>query len=369
MKNILFFINSLGAGGAEKVLIDMVNALDCEKFKITVQTLLPNGVHEGELNSNIRKKSIIKTKNKRLQTLLAYMVQFILPPKLVYRMFVKENYDVEVAYLEGFPLKLLSASNSNAKKYTWVHIDLYTFDKNKKHFKSTEHNAECYRKFDKIFCVSENVKEMFIKKFGQFDNLYVQYNVLDEENIKRLSQEPCDIKSDGVTFVSVGRLSYQKGYDRLVKICARLRDDGLKFKVYIVGEGTERDKLESAIKDNNVGEYVKLVGFDKNPYKYINAADAFVVSSRAEGFSTVATEALLIGKPIVTTECSGMSELLGDSEYGLITKNDDEALYDGMKKMITDANLRKHYCDMTKIRAEKFTKSKRIEEIERMFAE
>ena len=80
-------------------------------------------------------------------------------------------------------------------------------------------------------------------------------------------------------------------------------------------------------------------GFRDNPYCLMGTADLLVCSSVFEGFSTFITEGLILGKPIVTTDVSGMRELLGDSEYGLITANDDEAFYEGVKRMLAEARV------------------------------
>lgn len=369
MKKLLFLINSLSGGGAEKVLVDMVNALDKQKYDITVQTLINDGVYVNTLNENIHYKSIIKTKNKGLRKLLSYLIQFVIPPSIVYKLFIRGDYDVETAYLEGAPLKLIAASDSHARKLTWVHIDLYNYDHNTKLFKSTAHNAECYKRFDKIICVSGEVEKMFLKKFGEFRNTQVQYNVLDEVEILKKSEEECELSpSNGLRFVSVGRLAHQKGYDRLIDIFASLKSEGMTPELIILGQGPDRGELEKQIKSAGL-DNVKLMGFQKNPYKYIARSDVFICSSRAEGFSTVATEAILLGKPIVTTDCAGMHDLLGDSEYGLITENDENALYEGIKAIIKDKNLLEHYREQATKRREYFKKETRIKEIERLFDE
>lgn len=112
-------------------------------------------------------------------------------------------------------------------------------------------------------------------------------------------------------------------------------EDGLDHDLWIVGDGEERSLLEAYIHENHLEASAKLLGFRENPYNLMYAADILVCSSIFEGFSTFVTEGLILGKPIITTDVSGMHELLGDSEYGLITANDDEAFYEGVKRMLT----------------------------------
>ena len=112
--------------------------------------------------------------------------------------------------------------------------------------------------------------------------------------------------------------------------------------------------LEAYIRENKIENSAKLLGFRKNPYNLMHAADLLVCSSIFEGFSTFITEGLILGKPIVTTDVSGMRELLGNSEYGLITENDDEAFYEGVKRMLTEPGLMEYYTEQAKIRGRDF---------------
>jgi glycosyltransferase involved in cell wall biosynthesis len=103
------------------------------------------------------------------------------------------------------------------------------------------------------------------------------------------------------------------------------------------------------------GDYVKLLGFHTNPYKYIVQGDLFVCSSRSEGYSTAVTEALVLGVPVITTDCSGMAELLKDGECGMITENDDEAFYEGLKSLLNDAAMLEYYREKAVERGKDFT--------------
>ena len=155
--------------------------------------------------------------------------------------------------------------------------------------------------------------------------------------------------------VTVGRLEHQKGYDRLVRIAKHLVDDGLKFELWILGVGSQEADLKQYIQENHLEECVKLLGFHTNPYKYIVQGDLFVCSSRSEGYSTAVTEALILGLPVITTDCSGMAELLKDGECGIITENDEGALYEGVKRLLKDAVLLEHYREKAVERGNDFT--------------
>lgn len=366
MKRLLFLINTLDGGGAEKVLVDTVNALPKDRYDVTLMTVKDEGIFRSRLDKNVKYKSIVRSGNYIFKRVFADIISYVIPAKITHRLFMGNKYDYEIAFLEGVPTKLISASSNKAsKKYAWVHIDLYNTDGPSRSFNNDDRKqADCYRRLDKIICVSESTKEAFIKRFGDFGNIEVKYNIIDDEAIIKQADESVE-KNDIIRVVSVGRLSEQKGYDRLLRITKRLRDEKIDFELIIVGEGSERRRLEKYIIENELN--VTLTGFSDNPYKYMMGADLLVFPSRYEGMSTVATEAVILGKPIVATECSGMREILGDSEYGIITDNNENALYNGVKRMLTDEQIRTYYSDRARERSKKLTKAARLEELLELF--
>ena len=167
---------------------------------------------------------------------------------------------------------------------------------------------------------------------------------------------------------SVGKLMSSKGYDRLVRITRKLLDAGLKIHTYVLGCGCDEQKIRDMIENNRLQDSFTLVGFRNNPYKYVAACDLYVCSSRIEGFSTAVTEALIVGTPVVSTNCSGAYELLGGhGEYGLVTQNDEESLFKGIIKMISETGLLNHYRKMAVERGTFFCLNKRLEEAEHLF--
>ncbi len=365
-KKILFFINTLCAGGAERVLVDMVNNMDKEKYSITIQTFFDGGEFSDNLRPHIEHKSIIRVKNSFLRKAIVYALSFIIPPRIVHRLFIGNKYDYECAYLEGVPTKLIAASgNKNARKYAWVHTDICNNLKVDKVFGSINKQIKCYRKYDKIVCVSQGVKESLMELCGNFENAEVVYNVINDKKIKALAQEQnCN---GSFKIVTVGRLEEPKGYDRLLRVHKRLMDEGFKYKLKFVGDGSKREELQAYVEDNALAESTEFVGYCDNPYKYIITADLLVSPSRVEGFSTVVCESLILGKPIVATDCCGTKEILGNSEFGLVTENNEEAIYEGIKKMLLDKNLRLQYSDKALCRAKDFSLENGIRELEKLF--
>lgn len=143
-------------------------------------------------------------------------------------------------------------------------------------------------------------------------------------------------------------------------------DEDLKYDLIIVGDGPDREKLTKYINDNNLNNSVYLLGSKSNPYKYIKNSDLFVCSSRWEGFSTVISEAVILEKPVITTRVSGTEELFLNNKYGLITENNEESLYEGLKNIITNKELYIYYKNKVKERSVFFEQEILVNRIEKI---
>ena len=356
MINILFFIESLSGGGAEKVLCNLVNAMDQTQFAITVQTLYPEDAGK-YLAQGIRyrycypKASRWNDRRMRIEAALG----------LTYPLHIRDAYDIEVAYLECGATKIMAGStNKQALKLAWVHSDLKSWGGDVSAFAAK--TRKYYEKYDAAVCVSENVRRSFEELFGSAVRAVTVYNTINDADIVEKAARPLPegIAKHRFTVVTVGRLSAPKHFTRALMAHKRLLEEGISHDLWIVGEGEERSVLEEYIRDNHLEASAKLLGFHENPYNLMKCADLLICSSIYEGFSTFVAEGLILGKPIVTTDVSGMRELLGDSEYGLITENDDEAFYQGMKRMLTDPQLLTHYREQAELRGKDFSCEKLV---------
>ena len=352
MIKILFHIDTLCGGGAEKVLCNLVNHMDRSRFDMTVQTLFPEKADKYLVNG-IRYKAIYPFDNKLYRTL--YRLEAALG--LVYRLHMKDDYDIEIAYLEFGPTKVIASStNKKAKKIAWVHCDFEIAIKDKEAF--VVKAAQQYKQFDKIVCVSEKCKESFVSLFGNQPEVEVVHNVIDDKEIteKSLAALSDKIKKKKFTLCTVGRLSAPKNYIRLLSAVYRLHQENFDFDLWMVGDGELRSQLETYIMEHDMRSYVTLFGMQGNPYPFMKAVDWLVCSSSYEGFSTFVSEGLILGKPIITTECSGMRELLGDSEYGIIVPNDDEEFYNGLKRILSFSNEQtQNYVERSRLRGRVFS--------------
>jgi len=185
--------------------------------------------------------------------------------------------------------------------------------------------------------------------------------------ILRLADEPLPdnyrIKTKTYRIVSIGSLDERKGHARLLRIALRLKKEGFDFELWILGKGILYSKLEAFIIENGLTENVHLLGYKENPYKFLKAADIYVCCSFAEGYNTAITEALVLGKAVVSTECSGVKEQLGvDNVFGICTANTEKDLYIGMKTMFQPKML-EYYTQKAKKKGEDFTLINSMKEI------
>lgn len=362
---ILFLIHDLGQGGAEKVLVNLVNNMDREKFDITVMTLFDVGVNRQFLAPHITYKSCFSKAipgNSKLMKLLT--------PQQLHRRLIKDYYDIEVSYLEGPSARVISGCpDQNTKLVCWIHIEQRTREVAASSFRSAAEAENCYNRFNQIIAVSETVKEDFASLLKIHVPVEVLYNTNETGKILRLAQESVEkemFSAKRINIVGVGKLLKNKGFDRLARIGKRLLNEGYPIHIYILGIGPEQEALERYARENNMADQFTLLGYQTNPYKYVARCDLFVCSSFREGFSTATTEALIVGTPVCTVEVSGMREMLGDSEYGLITENSKEALYQGIKKLLDEPKLLKHYREQARIRGRFFSKEKTVRAVEEM---
>lgn len=369
MKNILFFMETVDFGGAETVFTNIIKNINKSKFCIKVVTERDHELFTDEIKAAVPYDCFIKTERSAVRDFwnkIVIKLSLVLSEKNIRKYFIRGNYDVEVAFCEGYSTKIIGNSGKkNCKKIAWVHTDVIKNPWSEKIFGSAEEEKKCYEKFDAIVCVAETMKESFIKKYGMAEKVHVLYNPLDFESVIKKSAEKTDFKfGDEMKFVLAGTFIKIKGFDRFVKVCKRLKDDGEHFSALIMGDGEEKENIKKIIAETNLGDTVKILDFQTNPYKYIAHSDVYVCSSYAEGYSTAVSESVALNVPVITTECSGMREIFGENECGIICENSEDGLYNAMKKVLNDPSLLKKFSAEEKKRANDFSLKKRMKAIE-----
>ena len=354
VKKVLFAIPTLEGGGAEKVLVNLCNSLSEKNYNVTVLMLFNKGVNRDNLSKQIKTIAYFKVN--------IHGARFILKcfsPENLAKKLKAENYDLIVSYLEGTMTRIISGCPDSSKKIAWVHSKL-TETNLCEHFRSVQEATECYSRYDSIVCVSEEVRQNFLELLPeiQHEKVSVLHNVNESDDIIKLADEKTDAEFDTshVNAVIVGKIVSSKGIYRIPKAFELFPNELKKLNVYFVGSGSESEKFQQNINEKKLADNIKLTGYQSNPYKWIKKADILICPSYTEGLSTVVTEALILGTPVITTDCGGMKELLGNSEYGRIVENDDAALAKGLAHITLNEDERMKYRELALQRGKIFMK-------------
>ena len=377
MKTLLILIDSFGSGGAEKVLFTFLQHWDKEKYAITVVPIIDKGVYSSKIKAirGIRVSPIIHHSNSHLKSffnkIFYKLIYSYLPIALVYKFFIPKNFDIEIAFCEGFTTKLLSKStNNNTKKIAWIHTDMVNnnWPLSIGIFKTIEEEKRVYEQFDSVIGVSNIVCKGYYDLFS-LSNISCIYNPIDFQFVRNFYKNKLNDINEKSHLISIGRLVYDKGYELLINAVADLIEEGISLDLIILGEGPQRKELEKIIKERNVKEYIHLFGFKDNPYYYLDQSDIYVSSSRYEGFSLAIAEAMMTGLPIVATNCAGPNELLDNGNYGMLVECSVSGLKNGLKKIILNKELRSKYKKKSVIRQRKFSIEESLLQTERLFDE
>jgi glycosyltransferase involved in cell wall biosynthesis len=339
MKKILFGITSLTLGGAERVLVDIANNLS-SKYDVTIFTIYAKGELESQLDKNVKLKSLYDISYLELSK---FQKHFIMPLKLllfnnrIYNKKIKNNYDVEVAFLEGPITRLFSTKNKNTKKIAWIHNDIsLVFGKGIKSKIKRNIDKKTYKKYEKLIFVSKDNLKKFVQVYpGLKNEKSVIYNYIDKNKVIEKSNEKQidEFNNNGINFVTVARLVEQKAIDRLIRVHKRLIDNNLKHNIYVIGDGPLKAKLDEQIKSEKVNATFKLLGKKENPYPYIKNADYFCLLSYFEGYGMVLEEAKILEKQVVITDTAAR-EAVENYKNSTILANDENAIYEGLKEII-----------------------------------
>jgi len=352
-KKVLIRIGSLRHGGAEKVLVNFLKNLPEDKYEIDLLINLYTGMYIKEVPSWVNLHYLLKgemiTTNRPHEIpvkafRVLYQKMFLWFPDLLYRFVLKnKKYDVEIAAIHGMYRELLSSPQKDSKKIIWIQNDIFNLK---------EYTPDVIRqlfKFDRILVISNKLKEEMqksAKNDGEKQAVIKIFNPIDKDDtIKKANTVIDDYPFSGnlPTFITIGTVYPQKGYDRLLDVHKKLIDEGLKHQIIIIGDGFDFENIQAKLNQLGLQDTVKMLGFRSNPYPYLKKADFYIMSSRHEGFPTIIAEALILNKPIVSTDVSGIKDLLQDGKLGIITPNSEDGIYEGMKKILTHPELADHY--------------------------
>lgn len=357
-KKVLFIIDSLNCGGAEKSLISVLNVLPRERFEISLWLISHVGAFLSLVPEDVSfvtppKAGFFRSCCLKLGGLLysiIWRVDRLLGrntclAELLWKCKVKWNnipigdWDTVVAYQQGIPTFIVADKFSNCKKCAWINADIFG-EINK------ELNLSFYSKMDKVVLVSDAILQKAKVEFPELAHkMEVVYDMLDVKAIRELANEPVKSlrsTSDELIFVTTGRLVAEKGHKIAIETAAELKRRGLKFRWYFIGEGPMREEIERMKIEKDVDDEIVLLGLQTNPYAFVNQADVYVQTSILEGFCLTVREAKLLSKPVVSTNFPAIYNQLRHKENGLIAEMNYISVADNICRVISDENLRKN---------------------------
>lgn len=333
MKKILIFGYTMEMGGAEKALSDTINYLH-DKCSIDLYLLEKKGSLLSSIPKNV---NLYQMKNNLIHYILFRYIPFFRKRK-INKIANSKDYYAAFGYMEGRCGTWVADIKKKIKKYAWIHNDVAKYNIGI----SDKEACNSYNNVDKVICVSKQAKNVFCEKYNvDKSKVDVIYNFINEDKILKQAMA-FKVENKCFTFVNVAKMRDQKRQDRLVNAARILKDEGYKFKIQLVGDGPNYDKIKNMIEQEQVNDVVELLGLQENPYPYIKNADVFILSSYMEGYGIVIKEALLLKKKIVTTNVTGPVEILENGKYGLVVDNSDEAIVDIMRKILKEKDIYKN---------------------------
>ena len=371
---VLFRLRSLEMGGVPRVVLDLLENLPKEKFEITLLLNLFQGELRTEIPKNIRLVTIAGGKEDFSKNPLIQKIQLVLRrlklsfyekfPSILYRRKLKEDFDIEVApgYTE-FEW-VLNSPNKKSRKIGWFHTDV-SYDKDQNRVMK---RINLMKKFDWMIFGSAQTRQIIDDLYQvKYPKSSVIYNVINIDEA-RTKAELMEVNYDvHPVFSSVGRLHFRKGYDTLMLIHKRLLDEGLQHSIAVIGGGNEMENLTNQTKELGVEKTFLLLDTQKNPYAYMKAADFFILPSRSESYPLIIGEAMGLGKPIISTNVGGISEMIENEVDGILVNFDEEKIYEAMKRFLIEPQLVESIIKGTEKAKEKFDAQKIYNQVTAVF--
>ena len=356
-KKLLFVIDSLICGGAEKSLVSLLPLLNQEKYEIHLWMLHRGMVFESLLSENIlvedepsyrtweylffrlshivysllfRINQLLGIKEHTAETLWKCVGKAYKVPK--------ETFDVAIAYQQGVPTYIVSTKINAQKKIAWINADIFAAGYD------ISYNVTFYDQYDALVPVSKNLETVLREKYPQYSEKYhCVYDILNPDLIRRQSQMPVDdfiFSHQYPLIVTTGRLAIAKNHRLAVEAAKKLQERGIDFVWLFVGDGEERSNIESLIKIYCLQKHVILIGERTNPYPYMAQCDVYVQTSSFEGYGLTIAEAKILGKPVISTNFDVVHDQIKHGHDGLIAEMTPESVADNIIMMLTDTSLR-----------------------------
>lgn len=360
-KSILFHYSIFNIGGAEKSVLRLTKLLSDKGWKVTLVLTTGGGNLEGQIDSRVKvyhlrsasagdkfKRAKGLTKLRFISDLMLYIFYW-LEGMFKSISFLFRTYDAAAISLHGLSPKFVCKYVRAKKRFHWIRNDLSVCDTDEKAGKNIRQYLDC---IDYYICVSQTALDSLQRLFPETRKKSVVIpNVIEAGQMLASAEYQKNIFShygNDLKVITVCRLSDKaKGLLRMVSVHRRLLDEGIDFMWFVVGDGPDREMMQTAIDKAGLSSKMILLGSKENPFPYFKTADISATLSYYEGLCGAVNEAKVIGKPVLATQFSGINEQIVNEESGLIVANDENAIYDGLKRLLTDHVLRKKLTNNT----------------------
>lgn len=371
MKSLLIVTTKLDAGGAERSLINFLSSYDRSKYTVDLLLLKREGAFLKYVPEDVRileqdkvlfymynmAKFSLGTASDGLHRDFLHGIPFVVRrvwSTLYYKKIKKldrptaeqqrwENsyskvieeltghYDCAMAYLEGEPIYYLVDKVSADRKIGWIHNDY------EKIAGDRDFDEKYFAGLDNIVTISDKCVDVLKKNFPKLAEKVVELpNINSVEVIEKFAEEfTPEEYGEGVKLLSIGRLTQQKAFDRIIPIAKALKNKGVSFNWFVLGDGELRQELVSKVSEAGLQDTVKFLGIRSNPYPYIKGADVIVQTSLFEGKSVVIDEAKILHKKIVATKYDTIMDQVGDYSIKVV-EYEPEAMAEAIKAALSE---------------------------------
>lgn len=370
-KEILIIHETLKGGGAEKVLIDILNHIDYDRYNLTLLLIFNAGIYKDQIPKEVKVLTMFSEKLSLVHYFCAkfslYKCRNTYFKYLLLRLLKGLQFDATVSFMEGYSCVMHSLILDKGKRnISWVHTNLAINNWCLNAFQSIEEQRQIYEKMDDVVFVSQGARDAFNEIFNTQRSTIV-HNLIDVTQIIQKSLLK-SISKRKFTVVNVSRLVQQKYQERIIEIASILKKRGRDIDYWILGTGPRENELKELVRVNDLEDTVFFKGFQSNPYPYMRSADVFLLTSETEGYPLVICEALSLGKPIVSTEVTGTDELLSN-DVGLLCNHNTCELADAIEKLYCTPSLRDSYSKKSHLKSLDFAVTNVMNRIYSVFHE
>lgn len=326
-KNLIIFFSKLSIGGMEKALVDFIRKSNLRKnYNITLYVgYVIEKSYQDEISKYVNVKVIWPYKWNFLGKVYTYFKMMIDKIRL------KNKYDCAICYTHHHKILADMTINASSNNICFIHNDLCEVFNAEELIKKVK-----YDRFSKIVCVSNRVKDSFLKKHPNYNGkIVVANNYIDGQSIiEKSKDEVLDIDFSKTTLINIARHQEPpKRITRIIEAVKLLKEEKYQFQILLIGDGVDHQKYIDMVNEYNLNDYIIFAGSVLNPYKYLSKSNALILSSQYEGYGIVLDEARILNVPIITTDVADASYITKDG-YGILCENSMDGVYKGIKEFL-----------------------------------